>query len=158
MCFFWVFLKYGFVFMMVSRRSEDSDGKQCHISFHLHLVDGAQLLHAVFVIELVLPIHGDSEVLRIAADDHLKVLPRSKGEGGKRHLLMTPAVRQKGVPDKDTLLQARVQVESDVGPSRWPQVHAETLCVMIGFSFDDDAASDCQPINQLTSERDTQIT
>lgn len=57
---------------MVSRRSEDSDGKQCHISFHLHLVDGAQLLHAVFVIELVLPIHGDSEVLRIAADDHLR--------------------------------------------------------------------------------------
>lgn len=39
---------------------------------------------------------------------------------------MTPAVGQKGVPDKDALLQARVQVESDVGPSRWPQVHAET--------------------------------
>lgn len=63
---------YGFVFMMVSRRSEDSDDKQCYISFHLHLVDGAQLLHAVFVIELVLPIHGNSEVLRVAADDHLR--------------------------------------------------------------------------------------
>lgn len=45
---------------------------------------------------------------------HLKVLPRSKGKGSERHLLMTPAVGQKGVPDKDTLLQARVQVESDV--------------------------------------------
>lgn len=58
---------------------------------------------------------------------HLKVLPRSKGKGSERHLLMTPAVGQKGVPDKDTLLQARVQVESDVGPGRWTQVHAETV-------------------------------
>lgn len=71
-----VFFGFFFFFLMALclwwlAGAQDSDDKQCHISFHLHLVDGAQLLHAVFVIKLVLPIHGNSEVLRVAADDHL---------------------------------------------------------------------------------------
>lgn len=72
--FFFFLVFFFFVMALCSwwlAGAQDSDDKQCHISFHLHLVDGAQLLHAVFVIKLVLPIHGNSEVLRVAADDHL---------------------------------------------------------------------------------------
>lgn len=132
--------------------SEDLDIEQSDVSHHLHLVDPAQLLHSVFVVELVDAVHGHSELLCVTHDDHLhrkhtaeqvktnklllnrgqrsqphlKVLSRSKGEWVQFCFFRAPTIMQEGVSDEGPKLQTRVQVQSDVAASCRSQVHTET--------------------------------
>lgn len=52
--------------------SEHPDVQQRNISQNLQLRDAGQVLHSVFVVHLVLSVHGHPEVLRVAHDDHLQ--------------------------------------------------------------------------------------
>lgn len=56
---------------------------------------------------------------------NLKVAACQEGEGGAGGLLGAPALTEEGVPDKDSLLQAGVEVEGDVAAVGITQVHTE---------------------------------
>lgn len=140
------------------QRSEQLDILQRDVSHHLQLGDAAQVLDPVFVVQLVEPVNGHSELLRVTQDDHLEVLSRSEGEAALQlRLLGAPAARQEGVSDEDAFLQTWVQMKSDVAAAGHSQVHTETRCVLIGLSFDGDVASVAQTFNQLTSEGNTHV-
>lgn len=52
--------------------SDNLDVVQCHVSFHFHLCDAPQLLHSVFVVQQVAPIHCHFELLRVTKNDDLR--------------------------------------------------------------------------------------
>lgn len=56
---------------------------------------------------------------------NLKVASCCEGEGDAGPLLGTPALTEEGVPDQDSFLQPRVQVQCDVAAVRIPQIHTE---------------------------------
>lgn len=56
----------------------------------------------------------------------LKVAPSNKGGGASGGLLRAPASLQERVPDKDSFLESRVKMKSDVAAARRSQVDAET--------------------------------
>ena len=57
---------------VLSGFSEHPDVHQRHVSQNLQLTDPAQVLDPVLVVQLVESVNGDSEVLRVAEDDHLQ--------------------------------------------------------------------------------------
>lgn len=120
-------------------------------------------------------LHPLPEKLKCASDaSNLKVAPCRERKGGAGSLLGPPALAEEGVSDEDSLLQARVQVKSDVAAVSVTQVHAEPgggrkgsgpahtshlqvsqipVCAGTGLSRHRDAASYAQTPPQPSSER-----
>lgn len=60
-----------------------------------------------------------------ALSSDLEIAAGGEGGGASGGLLGAPAPPQEGVPDKDSFLQARVEMKSDVAAARHSQVDAE---------------------------------